>query len=88
MGAYEHAAQLANDAVLNGYEDWHLPSIDELTAVYERLHVQGLGGFPENSYWSSTDESTYAWVVYFANGNTYTPAKNHPHHNVLPVREF
>ena len=87
LGEDVYAARYAYDAELNGYEDWFLPSLDELTAIYERLHVNGLGNANSGmSYWTSTDEGYYAWVIYFSNGNTYTPSKFHPHHNVLPIR--
>ena len=90
IGEDTYAARYAYDAEINGFNDWFLPSIDELTAVYENLHLAGLGDANGgSSYWSSTDEEVqYAWVIYFANGNTYTPNKTHEHHNVLPVRSF
>ena len=58
--------------------------------MYENLQLAGLGDASEGySYWSSTDEGAqYAWVVYFANGNTYSPNKTHDHHHALPVRNF
>lgn len=48
------AAQIANDLVLNGYSDWHLPSKDELNELY--LHMAYLA-FPggTQTYWSSTE---------------------------------
>ena len=89
LGEDTYAARYAYDAETNGMDDWFLPSIDELTAVYQNLHLNGLGDAnPGYSYWSSTDESTGAWVIYFANGNTYTPSKIHDHHHVMPVRSF
>jgi hypothetical protein len=89
LGAYEYAANVANEAEFNGYTDWFLPSIDELSAVYVNLYLAGSGGFDGSlSYWSSTDMDTGAWVIYFYNGATYTPSKIHPHHHVLPVRRF
>ena len=90
LGEDVYAARYAFDAEINGFDDWFLPSIDELTAVYENLHLQGLGNADGGlSYWSSTDDATqYAWVLYFANGSSYTPNKTHEHHNVLPVRAF
>ena len=89
LGDGTYAAKHAEDASINGFDDWHLPSLDELTAVYQNLRLSDLGNVDPNlSYWSSTDDSTYAWVIYFVNGNTYTPSKYHPHHNVLPVRSF
>jgi hypothetical protein len=89
LGTDVYAARYAYDAETNDFTDWFLPSIDELTAVYENLHLAGLGGAASGySYWSSTDEATGAWVIYFANGNTYTPNKTHDHHHALPVRNF
>ncbi len=89
LGTDVYAARYAYDAEINGFTDWFLPSIDELTAVYENLHLAGLGDAASGySYWSSTDEATGAWVIYFANGNTYTPNKTHDHHHALPVRNF
>jgi hypothetical protein len=89
LGEDTYAARYAFDAETSGFSDWYLPSIDELTAVYENLHLAGFGDTAAAfSYWSSTDEDTGAWVIYFANGNTYTPNKTHDHHHVLPVRNF
>ena len=48
---------------LNGFNDWFLPSKDELFLLYEQKAI--VGGFANGYYWSSTDEvnsidSTYA----------------------------
>ncbi|MGB8489649.1 MAG: TonB-dependent receptor plug domain-containing protein, partial [Bacteroidales bacterium] len=37
------AARLCHDLELNGYNDWFLPSIDELFLMYTNLHSKGLG---------------------------------------------
>jgi uncharacterized protein (TIGR02145 family) len=37
------------------YNDWFLPSRDELIAMYDELYVFGVGGFDPNYYWSSTE---------------------------------
>lgn len=47
------AARVCKDLVLNGYDDWFLPSRDELNEMY--LHKDVIGGFTDNSYWSSTE---------------------------------
>jgi hypothetical protein len=89
LGEGSYAANVAGEASINGFDDWHLPSLNELSAVYDNLRLSDLGNAdPTLSYWTSTDDSTYAWAIYFVNGNTYTPSKYHPHHNVLPVRSF
>lgn len=48
------AADTCLNLVLNGYNDWYLPSIDELQLIYINLKSNGIGSFPSGSYWSST----------------------------------
>jgi hypothetical protein len=59
------AAQLAAELTVgasNAYDDWFLPSWDELDLMYQNLKQKGLGGFSNTWYWSSTkirDDSSY-----------------------------
>jgi hypothetical protein len=51
------AAQLCADAKYNGFNDWFLPSFDELKLMYENLylHLPPLGNFTSSVvYWSSS----------------------------------
>ena len=55
----ELAADLCAGFSLNGFQDWFLPSLEELKMMYTNLKLAGLGGFPDNfpdncDYWSST----------------------------------
>jgi hypothetical protein len=53
-----NAAKTACDELsLNGYSDWHLPSKDELYALYVNLGQFGIGGISDNYYWSSTENN-------------------------------
>jgi hypothetical protein len=56
---------------VNGYDDWFLPSRDELHQMYGNLVRRGLGGFKGEDYWSSTpsDDSRYFWSENLSNGN-------------------
>lgn len=58
------AAQVADAYTLNGYDDWFLPSKDELNLLYLQKDV--VGGFAGGYYWSSSeDDSGSAWYQVF-----------------------
>jgi hypothetical protein len=51
------------------YGDWYLPSKHELNLMYVNLHLNVVGGFASNYYWSSSQYSSYrAWLQYFGSG--------------------
>lgn len=60
----------------NGFDDWFLPSQDEMVAMYEVLWALGVGGFPVgnewywNSYWGTAMDTT---GFVFASGGTGSP---------------
>ncbi|MDG1735285.1 MAG: DUF1566 domain-containing protein [Crocinitomicaceae bacterium] len=83
------AADLCANLTLGGYSDWFLPSKDELTQMYFNLHQQGLGGFSDFYYWSSSEAaSNNAWVRRFANGYLDVANKNLTTLYVRAVRAF
>ena len=65
QGDGEYAAKLCDDLVLNGYDDWFLPSEKELDLLYQNREL--IGGFSDHTYyWSSTEfGSTEAWALAF-----------------------
>jgi len=73
QGTGSYAAQLCNDLEEGGYDDWFLPSKDELNLMYENLGVAGVGGFVDYGYlpyWSSSEyDANYAWYQYFGDGS-------------------
>ena len=71
------AAEICYNLILNGYDDWFLPSKGELNEMYLNLYIQGLGNFVVNSgigsarYWSSTQYNiNSAWTQQFYNTST------------------
>ena len=63
------AASVCDNLTSGGYTDWYLPSKDELDMMYVNLHMQGLGGFANNGYWSSTEiNGNGAWYQGFGYG--------------------
>ena len=46
------------NAILTVFDDWFLPSLDELQAMYNNLKVSGVGDFNQAAYWSSSEENS------------------------------
>ncbi len=52
-----------------GFNDWYLPSKEELKGLYESLGKIGQGELSSDYYWSSSEnDSSSAWTIMFANG--------------------
>jgi len=59
-------------------QEWRLPTISELSAMYNIENGSKIPGFSSSYYWSSTthnNNSNYAWIVYFGNGNVSSDNK-------------
>jgi len=89
QGSGSYAAQLCADysVTVDGitYDDWFLPSKDELNLLY--LQHTLIGGFTDDVtteiygdyYWSSSESSKYnAWEQDFFDGSDETSDKNYP----------
>lgn len=53
------AAFLANDLEWQGYTDWHLPSRDELLAVFLHVYLKDVGNMLNAIYWTSTEADQF-----------------------------
>jgi len=57
------AAKICSELVLNGYNDWFLPSKNELNLLYIQKE---LVGYEHGYYWSSSEfDSHFAWFQHF-----------------------
>jgi len=69
-GGSTYAAGLARAHNGGGYNDWFLPSKDELNKLY--LNKDTIGGFAVNYYWSSSENNAdTAWYQSFNNGSQH-----------------
>ena len=90
-GSYTYAAGICADySVTEGgvkYDDWYLPSKDELNKMY--INRNKIGGFATNFYWSSTGlDYDGAWVQDFSNGDQYYYGNGNYAGRVRAVRAF
>ncbi len=87
---WNNAKRVCEELILNGYSDWHLPSKEELNALYVNLKQLGVGGFADEFYWSSEEGfNNHAVNQYFGNGSQRQYPKLVSHSTcVRAVRSF
>ncbi|MEA2110775.1 MAG: DUF1566 domain-containing protein [Campylobacterota bacterium] len=81
---WEEAKEYCEELDIANYDDWWLPSEEELSTLVDSNRPQGrkiLKGFiyyKAKEYWTSSTYSwnaPYAWVISFANGTSYSLLK-------------
>jgi hypothetical protein len=83
-----NAAGVCNSLILKKYDDWYLPSRDELSQMYTNLKEYDLGGFGGRYYWSSSEYGDiHAWLQDFQTGTVYYSSKS-LYLNVRAIRGF
>jgi hypothetical protein len=87
------APWICDTLVCNGYDDWYLPSLDELLLMYTNLRDNRIAEFMKMQYWSSTCYSNSssnpgsAYFVNFSNGQAGITYVGDPVH-VRACRRF
>ena len=81
-----NAAYFATECSAGAKSDWFLGSLGEMKLIYDNL--QGLGGFVENYYWSSSEaNASLAWLQSLRNG-LWSDFSKGSYLYVRPVRAF
>ena len=84
------AATYANNLLLGGYNDWRLPTKDELVDLYKKKdNLKNVRFGPFRDYWSSTttEDNIYeAWSVYYGNSIDVNNTPKDNNHYVRCVR--
>ena len=73
-----YPARYASTLVFGGYNDWYLPSKEELRLVYRTLGTATprLGNFGKSFYWTSSEyDLNNAWTVNFKDGQEFDREK-------------
>ena len=64
------APWICNELNINGFNDWYLPSPDELLLMYNNLYSRRLGELRSSVYWSSfVNEWWHTFAINFYNGS-------------------
>ncbi|MEM7375356.1 MAG: hypothetical protein AAF587_42565 [Bacteroidota bacterium] len=82
--------KLVDELILNGFDDWFMPSIDEVQLIYDNLHAKGHSNFLGNirRYQSSTEIDSFHFALKpFYKDTVYTMVK-FSGDDIRPVREF
>lgn len=77
-GIANYAARYVSSLSVNGYDDWFLPSEDELFEMYKFMHanVKPIDGTHKTFYWSSSEyDLNNAWTVNFKDGQQFDREK-------------
>jgi hypothetical protein len=79
-GGFGWAVQICDELSVNGFDDWYLPSIDELNYLYGNVSRKGEGGFREEWYWSSSPDGNWRFLAlnFTDGGRQYVVYNNAP----------
>ena len=83
------AGALARNYSGGGLNDWSVPSLDELNALYVYPNRDAIGGFAAGEYWSSSQSAARkAYGVSFVNGAQQSTVSKSETYGVRPIRAF
>ena len=84
----ESAAKLCEDLVYGTYNDWFLPSMDELGIMYKNIKVSDLEKFSSGYYWSSNQKDANTAYRYGFLGGNQGEADKSTKQYVRAIRKF
>lgn len=84
------AAQYCDSLNSNGYGDWFLPSLAELSLMQANLYQENIGQFDWTYYWSSSehDADEAKHMIFQGSGGTGTTSKDYNGYFTRAARAF
>lgn len=88
-GSWEQATAACDALILEGHDDWRLPTKEELAVAYEYFRQKGLNEIQSDTYWSSSRaDEHHIWAKDFGNGRLKQDAVSMEHNQYRAVRDF
>lgn len=84
----EHAARMVAELEINGFNDWFLPSIDEIGEMYENLFRRRMGDLAREPYWTSTERNPDRAMMRNFDTAGQISAQKLNEYRIRPVRAF
>jgi hypothetical protein len=82
------AASLCNDLDTFGFDDWFLPSVEEMKGLYKTFGMLGEAHLTSGYYWTSNQfDAVSATTMMFANG-TFVDLNKNAGYRVRAIRKF
>ena len=91
MPTSNYAAKLCDDYKVGDYDDWFLPSLDELNAIFNASdNAAGLRASEYDEYWSSSEmDGTTAFGISFGGEDKGVQASSRVnYHYIRAIRAF
>jgi hypothetical protein len=88
--AWNASELLCTQLSINGYSDWHIPSLNELKKIENKLFKLGIGGFSNKYFWNSTEsygEKACAYSFNLGWAPEFCRLQSAPYY-LRPVRTF
>ena len=87
--SWENASRTCDELVSGGYDDWRLPTREELDLAYAYFRRKGFNEIKSDTYWSSTPAGDRRyWVKDFDNGTFRKDEASRERNLFRAVRSF
>ena len=89
--SWDEGKKACEDLLLNGYDDWRLPSENEIATIFYGLYVKGITSLQTGFYWLRKQNDGIkhlAWCFDFTDGNIYNGHIKSNLNYILPVRSY
>ena len=87
----DYAFKIVLDLEYRSFDDWFIPSRDSMQAIYDNVHLEGMGDFNESlTYWTSTKVGYSPFVMNFSLdwGGVASPGLCTNANGIMIVREL